>query len=439
MIFTLQRCLVGLGTGSVAFVALAACGSSGGTSADAGPDTAVTIGDAGGGSETTTTTNDTGAAPESSTADAEGGSAEGGTLGFGAANVPAGTALAAPGDWVISSQSCGGKMSVKIDTSMGTSDCDGPPKAYSYSMITQPDTSLGSLQAGLFVTNKFTIETGMTVTVVGNLPLVLVALSDVNISGHLNATIDSVRADKAYAGGASGPAASTSGTGPGGGATTSGMSGAGGGGFCGNGGDGAAPADAGVAGGKAYGNATNVPLLGGSSGGSGTGVGGGGGGAIQIDSATSIQVTAVGTINAGGGGGGATRSGGGSGGAILLEAPSVSVAGTLAANGGGGAESGGQHSGQNAQTSVSPAAGGAAEFSTTNAQITNAGGAGAAGTTLDGSASALLVSNSNAGGGGGGAGRIRIDTTSGSATIAQTAVLSPALTTMCATQGTLGH
>jgi hypothetical protein len=40
------------------------------------------------------------------------------------------------------------------------------------------------------------------------------------------------------------------------------------------------------------------------------------------------------------------------------------------------------------------------------------------------------------GGGGGGAGWIRLNTKSGSATIGATAVISPALSTPCATQGT---
>jgi len=72
-----------------------------------------------------------------------------------------------------------------------------------------------------------------------------------------------------------------------------------------------------------------VPLLAGSAGGyySGTSYSGFSGGGVQISSATSIIIRNVGLINAGGAG---AYGGGGSGGAILLEAPTVTVQGTLA-------------------------------------------------------------------------------------------------------------
>ena len=47
------------------------------------------------------------------------------------------------------------------------------------------------------------------------------------------------------------------------------------------------------------------------------------------------------------------------------------------------------------------------------------------------------VSDGHAGSGGGGAGRIRINTTSGAATIGTSAIVTPALTTACASQGVL--
>ncbi len=371
----------------------------------------------------------------------EAATADAATLAFSPANIPAGTVLVAPGDWVFSTQTCGGRSAVQIDTSMGTSDCDGAAAPYTYAAITQSNASLGSLQAALFVTNKFTVQSGMTVTVVGNLPLIVLALGDVSISGALAATVNSLTSSTAYAGGSSGPASAANGAGgngPGGGAAPDGMSGGGGGGFCGTGGSGLEGGDSGIvaAGGKAYGDPTNVPLLAGSSGASGSDErGGGGGGAIQIDSATSIQVTALGAVNVGGGGGGWAQSGGGSGGAILFEAPAVTVTGTLAANGGGGAESYINNSGQNGQASASPAAGGMASPGTANA------GGNGSGAALVNGASGGQSAGTMGGGGGGGAGRIRINTSSGAATIASTAVVSPQLTpaTMpaCATQGTL--
>ncbi|MCK5798273.1 MAG: hypothetical protein KAI47_13870 [Deltaproteobacteria bacterium] len=112
-------------------------------------------------------------------------------------------------------------------------------------------------------------------------------------------------------------------------------------------------------GGGICGNATLIPLVGGSGGGGGRKLysdnpagwqgtsqpspGGAGGGAIQIVAAMSIALKPGAIINVGGGGGPSPihyggGSGGGSGGAILLEAPIVSVAtgAILAANGGGG-------------------------------------------------------------------------------------------------------
>lgn len=99
-----------------------------------------------------------------------------------------------------------------------------------------------------------------------------------------------------------------------------------------------------------YGDADLVPLFGGMSGqwgGSGAGLGGGGGGALQISAGMRISVP--GTINAGGGGGREGREtwitsdagGGGSGGAVLLEAPVLSITGTITAEGGGGGGGGG--------------------------------------------------------------------------------------------------
>jgi hypothetical protein len=186
-------------------------------------------------------------------------------------------------------------------------------------------------------------------------------------------------------------------------------------------------------GGSVYGGSTLVPLAAGSAGGyilNGGYQWGAGGGAIQISSGTSIQVRGAGIINAGGGGG--SFSGGGSGGAILLEAPTIIIEGAVAANGGAGGEYSNvtsSASGQNAQVSSTPAAGG-------NATGTIAvGGNGSAGTTINGSDGTTGDANTEIGSGGGGAGYIRLNSTSGKATI--TGTVSPDLTTPCATQGTL--
>ena len=62
----------------------------------------------------------------------------------------------------------------------------------------------------------------------------------------------------------------------------------------------------------------------------------------------------------------------------------------------------------------------------------SSGGSGSAAASVNGMAGAFTAGNA-AGGGGGGAGRIRINTSSGQATLSGT--LSPAASTACATQG----
>jgi hypothetical protein len=202
--------------------------------------------------------------------------------------------------------------------------------------------------------------------------------------------------------------------------------------YCGVGGSGAASQAPKAPGGTVYGNTTLTPLLGGS-------VGGGphapctfpgaGGGAIQITAHASITVGSVGAINAGGGGASCAAAAG-SGGAILLEAPQVTILGSIAANGGGGSSTGAtQGTGANATSNGQPAPG-----------YGGIGGNGSAGTSVnggDGLASTNDAGPLSYGSGGGGAGRIRINTASGSAMI--TGIVSPALSTPCATQGTLAR
>lgn len=105
----------------------------------------------------------------------------------------------------------------------------------------------------------------------------------------------------------------------------------------------------------------------------------------------------------------------------------MNVLGRLAANGGGGALFNGGAPGQTGLPSSSAAQGSGATA-----------GTGSGMGSIDGANGSMTPRDSNSsGGGGGGAGRIRINTTSGHATI--TGVISPALTTPCATEGTFKH
>lgn len=272
--------------------------------------------------------------------------------------------------------------------------------------------------ADLLLLNSFSIDQTATFSVYGPRPVIIAVLTTVDLQGTLDLT------------GAAGGAGGFSSGSPGPGAGQSGSlyphSAWGGGSFCGMGGPGGVQSGAAAMGGPTYGNATLDPLVGGSAGGQG----GTGGGGIQIVAGQSITIGAYGGINVGGQGGGGS-SGGGSGGAILLEAPTVTVHGYLAANGGGG---GGWASSAVDATATSQPAPGGVDNGVPDGGST--GGAGGAGTQING-VGGLWSDGTEAhgGGGGGGVGRIRINTANGIATI--TGVVTPALTTACATQGIL--
>jgi hypothetical protein len=263
------------------------------------------------------------------------------------------------------------------------------------------------------------IDMGGVLRVSGNLPLVVVADQTVRIFGRLSAASHDTTS---YAGGF------TTGNGPGAGQNgvvgsfkpSSGAS------FCGRGGRGAGVPDdtsvKGIESGPSYGNATLIPLLGGS-GGAGE-YGGAGGGAIQIVAFGEIQVGTTGVIDAGGGAGGNGSSGAGAGGGILLEAPKVTVDGVIAANGGGGGASVGGSGGEDGKPSATPAA----------AELADLGGEGSAGDDPNG-ADGMAMTNNDSLGGGGGAGRIRINTADGK--VAITGTLSPSIASKCATLGKL--
>ncbi len=317
--------------------------------------------------------------------------------------------------------------SISTATSGPLSDCFTSP----LEVVTQTDGST----VNLVVVNSLKVENNGVMQATGPVPIVIVSLTTVTFLGG-NLQANSTQTNSLYTGAGGQPDSNSDvkGGGVGGGAPASGSSyvGAGGAAFCGLGGLGGANNAAS----KVYGNASLRPLLGGSAGGGGTVGGGAGGGAVQIVAAQSINlgmgsyITVGGEGSAGAGAPSAFQNagGGGSGGSILLEAPAVTVAGTLAANGGGGGGDELATAGDGSNNST-PAAGG------TGSANSAAGGSGGAGTTIAGSPG-LTQASSNSGGGGGGVGRIRINSAGGAATVTG-GVVSPALTTTCATQGGL--
>ncbi len=178
-----------------------------------------------------------------------------------------------------------------------------------------------------------------------------------------------------------------------------------------------------------------TPLVGGCPGGSQitvdgasfVGFGGGGGGAIQIVSATKIELTDLGLIDVGGGGG-ASTAGGGAGGTVVIEAPEVAILGELAgvaANGGGGGGCG--QAGADGLPSGALGRVCANYFSGAGGTGSNAPGNGCV-TGCDGSVCPVVY-----GGGGGSVGVLRIATRDGTFTsgspFLSVAVTAAALTT----------
>jgi hypothetical protein len=224
-----------------------------------------------------------------------------------------------------------------------------------------------------------------------------------------------------------GPGTTAAGSGGGGGGGTDATQSGGGGGHGGLGGDGIGGAK-----GPTFGDDAITVLVGGGGGGGGGpangpqkgGVGGGGGGAVQLVSNTRIHIMAGAIIDAGGCGGrvgpsGAGGGAGGAGGAILLEAPTITIDGTLAVNGGGGGAG-------NGNGGVDGAPGGAnrlAALGGAGANGVNNGANGGAGGELDGHPA---IAGNHPGGAGGAVGRIRLNTHTGAAQL--TGVLSPATT-----------
>jgi hypothetical protein len=316
----------------------------------------------------------------------------------------------------------------KINTELGRLECDpggSVTGTFSYQRQVQP----GAGAVGVFVMRSLRVEPGATLQIFGDLPLAIIASERIDVLGTITG---SAHKEAAVAGGFSAYAVTPTGAGPGGGSAGAvGYYGGGGGSYCGNGGGGGVdkgemPPFASAHGGKAYGSAEIVPLMGGSSGGGDAhgSSGGAGGGAVQLVAGKEIVIGGTGVIAVSGGGGRAGGGGGGSGGAVLLEAPKVTVTGVLAANGGGGGIFAGGSGGQDGTATSMPAAG---ETATT-------GGSGSAGASINGEGG-LSVSANGTSGGGGGAGRIRINTADGKATLGDR--LSPAASSACVSLGML--
>lgn len=270
------------------------------------------------------------------------------------------------------------------------------------------DAAAGPLDV-VFVAS-FTVQDGATLRVTGLVSdrgLGIAATGAVQIDGIVDLSANGAGArDDIKCGGLVGKKG-TNGPGGAGGGGGAAFQGAGGNGSQG---DGDAPQqNAGGMGGTAIPTRPASPI-GGCDGGPGGdagitngGEGGDGGGAIYIASATSIAVGMHGVIDVGGEGGheggsnGDGGGGGGSGGMILLESPSVTVAGTLAANGGGGGEGNTNGiAGENGQRAKQRAAGG--KGGDPNG---GDGGDGGADSALDGDSTTDL--RDGGGGGGGGA------------------------------------
>ena len=294
-------------------------------------------------------------------------------------------------------------VSLEIDTDTGSVLADGVTNLAVPSVVI-----LGSpVDVRVFLVDDFNVG---DVTVRGAAALAIVAAGDVTTNGtfqllHTGAGTPGAWPAGAMCGGGDGNGGPVSGGGGGGGGGGRGARGGHGGLMMGN---------RGGSGGTVAGPLSIEPLVGGCPGGSsiGRGNGGPGGGALQIVSATRIDITGI--LRASGAGAPAGAGGGGGGGSVLLEAPLVTLAGTgIYANGGGGACRGNGGGDGFAQ-------GGTAGICTTPG-IGNGGRGGWLANPPGRGADAVTAG----GGGGGGAGRIRINTADGSFSTARE--VSPAV------------
>ncbi len=275
-------------------------------------------------------------------------------------------------------------------------------------------TQMGATQqARVVVVDSLDIPTGITLTVRGTLPLILIVHGTATIAGTLDASANlevpgpngNATQCTASGTGIAGSGGSAAGGGGGGG-----FGGSGGSGGDGNNNTGGNPGTA-ITGAPA----TLSPLRGGCAGGKGGddtagsgGLGGAGGGALQLSARDAISVS--GTVKAGGGGGhGAQPSysgggGGGSGGALLLEAPNVNAVSTakVCANSGAGGEGSGNNAGLVGGDGVCQSAAVGGTGGSTNG---GDGGTGTNGSVTNGNNGGNGGSLPVGGGGGGGGGR----------------------------------
>lgn len=279
-----------------------------------------------------------------------------------------------------------------------------PPSAFHAAAFSQ---DAGGPSLTVLVVRSLVVEQGRVLTFTGANPIAIEALDSIHVLGTLLVSAGRYAAD---AGPGTNEENTYSGT----------DQGAAGGSHCGGGGTGIItpypPA-------SAYGNTTLIPLAGGSYGCSPTG--GPGGGAVQLVARNIIEIGPCGEIYASGLGGRVPGGGGGSGGSILIEAPMVSLAGALLAAGGSSA---GSSTPGNDGTDNGGQAGGVGFLN---------GGAGSTGTSIDGGTGGYLSTGDNDWGGGGGAGWIRINSTGGNVTPQVGAVVNPALSSSCVSQGPL--
>lgn len=318
-------------------------------------------------------------------------------------------------------------------------DKDGVVVLSSPVVVTQPDAT----EVAVLNVEELVVPAGVTIRVVGPKPLLVASWSTIEIAGTLDAGSTTAEVDNTNNAHIDGPVRTGAGANPAGcgaavgnagaAGVSSGGSGGGGGGALRGGGGGGAIGDTSMRPGGPGGTAvasTPVTIRGGCAGGASgvagpaavqapatsasVSVGGRGGGALELAARQAITLQASALVNAGGAGGAGAPygsacggGGGGSGGYVGLDAPMVTVAGTIAANGGGGGGSspyaGEGNQGANA-SDAQQAAGGAVHGGATCGL---AGAAGAAGGTLSG-ISATGNDSCGGGGGGGGAGFVLV-------------------------------
>lgn len=265
----------------------------------------------------------------------------------------------------------------------------------------QPQSSRVCVVAGTSVN----LSSGATVAAFGTRPLVLLATTgEITIDGTLDVA--------SHRGGKTGPAANglpcTVGTNP-----TAGGGGQGGS-FGSSGGAGGDRDGSSNSGGLAAGMSTPTQLLGGCPGAEGagsSGSAGSGGGAVLL---ISSDLTITGAIDASGSGGWGAQNndagggGGGAGGLVVLDAPTISVSGSIFAHGGGGGGGGGGCSGGDGSSGDDPSASGDAGGGSGGFCAAGRGGNGNVNAAAGSRGSAGSNFSDGGGGGGGGAGVIRV-------------------------------